>query len=654
MTIGLETCTQCSFDLLGAFRRPKYRSMREFAEQEIVIPTGPFANQYFRTERQPFARHWFAACADPQWKEIVATGPSQTGKTLLCFVTPILYHLFELNQDVIAAVPDQDMVMDKWARDIEPVMSKTRYAALMPATGTGSRGGKALAIRFHNGTWLRFLTAGGKDKSRAGFTAPIIAMTETDGFDTRVSTSDEADKITQIEARLRAFLADGSWRIYKECTLTTEEGHTWRRYSEGTASKLMLRCPHCGQFSQPEREHFVGWQHTDNELDAMDAASFVCPQCGETWTEHDRVKANQDSILLHRGQVIEDGRVVGDVPRTTTLGFRWSAVNNLLLSTASLARDEFNASRAEDEDNEERRMCQFVWAIPYRPKDEVQVSLTPDMIARRNAGTPRGAVPDGAAVTVGVDVNKAVLHWTAIAWTTDSRGIVIDYGKTGCKADELGFNIAIQHALKHLHDKLGTLWTKADYRQVYVDSRWETDAVIAGVKALGDKRWRPFFGLGQGHWSKRTYTHPAQRTKQDVWVGERCYERVQPQHRAIAMFADANFWKTWLHGRIALDESQEGAITLFSSMDPGEHSQFAKHLTAEKESQVFERGRGYIKQWDAIRAANHWLDSTYMACVGGHRHGFGARKFTPPARPQTRVAAPSQHGDEFHAPTFER
>src|SRR4051794_37244842 len=38
-----------------------------------------------------------------------------------------------------------------------------------------------------------------------------------------------------------------------------------------------------------------------------------------------------------------------DIPPTDTLGFRWSAVNNLFVTSGDLAADEWRASRAADE-----------------------------------------------------------------------------------------------------------------------------------------------------------------------------------------------------------------------------------------------------------------------------------------------------------------
>ena len=80
----------------------------------------------------------------------------------------------------------------------------TRYADLVRKRGIGSKGGKIKSITFANQATLRFMSAGGKDKSRAGYTSRVLAITEADGFE-GASTSVEADKIKQLEARLASF-----------------------------------------------------------------------------------------------------------------------------------------------------------------------------------------------------------------------------------------------------------------------------------------------------------------------------------------------------------------------------------------------------------------------------------------------------------------
>lgn len=654
-----------TIDELCAFGReckaPKLRSMRAFAEQEIILPSGEFYDRKFSCSRQPFSGVWFDAVDSGLWPELVITGPSQSGKTLIGFVIPVLYHLFEMQETVIAAVPNDDMVRDKWEQDIEPVLARTRYRDLLPRRGAGSKGGRVDSIKFTHGPILRFMTSGGNDKARAGFTSRVICMTETDGFDVRTSTSIEANKIEQIEARARSF-ALRRRRIYKECTLTTTRGHTHQRIKAGTDSRLVIPCPHCRSWVSPEREHLIGWQDETNIVKAVQATSFCCPACGELWTEQERHEANREIQVIHRGQSLEDGVICGEPDPTFTLGFRWSAVNNLLVPAGDIAADEFAAARAIDEDDAQRKMCQFVWAMPYEPLETVRVDLDAEELKKRQMSLGRGQVPAGTRwVTVGVDVNQAVLHWTAIAWMPEgNRGHVLDYGKQPVNFEQVGFEIAIARSVKDLHESLGSTWTATKIDRVGVDSRWMTDEVCAAVKQLRDGRWRAFTGHGKGHYADQGYYHPDKVAGDIIWIGNQCHEKVNRKRANIVMHASANYWKTWLHNRLRVEyteEASEGAISLFGSMNQNEHMTFCRHITAEKETVSFENGKGYVKSWEAIREANHYLDSTYIACVMAHRCGFDVVKklksAVKPSRPaQVTHDHQVEYGGTIEAPQF--
>src|SRR5262245_26022230 len=108
-------------------RAPRVRTMQAFAEQEIIIPDGPFKGRRFRVARQPFTGLWLAAVDagsgpaglgravdGPRFRFFATTGPSQSGKTLLTTLVPLTYHLFEIGETVGFALPDMDMADDKW------------------------------------------------------------------------------------------------------------------------------------------------------------------------------------------------------------------------------------------------------------------------------------------------------------------------------------------------------------------------------------------------------------------------------------------------------------------------------------------------------------------------------------------------------------
>jgi hypothetical protein len=76
----------------------------------------------FDADLQPFARLFLLELDSGRWDRIVCTGPTQTGKSLICYVIPVLYHLFAIGETVVAGLPTADMADDKWSMDFLPVI----------------------------------------------------------------------------------------------------------------------------------------------------------------------------------------------------------------------------------------------------------------------------------------------------------------------------------------------------------------------------------------------------------------------------------------------------------------------------------------------------------------------------------------------------
>ena len=631
-------------------RAPLLRTMRQFAEDEIILPSGPFEGRRFRIDRQPFTGLWFDAIDSGLWSRFAATGPSQQGKTFNCSLIPLCYHLFEIGERVIFGLPDMDMAADKWRDDILPVIERTRYRDLLPSQGAGSRGGKVRAIKFRNGAVLKFMSAGGGDKSRSAYTSRVLIVTEVDGFDATSATSREADKLKQLEARVRAY--GPRRRVYLECTVSIEKGRIWQEYiKKGTASKIVLPCPHCKEFVTPEREHLIGWQKAESEHEAKENALFACPACGTTWSEADRRAANQGCRLIHRDQTIDpSGEISGDMPPTDTFGFRWSAVNNLFVPAGQIGADEWNSARETNEDNAEREMRQFVWCIPYEPPTLDTTPLDPHVIRTRFAGDRKGFLPkDHEFFNVAVDPGKRVSWWIAIAWRPGASPHVCDYGRFDVATDDFGFERALLIALRDFRDET-VMKGWATYGgevqipdRITIDARYqgENDAkvVYAFCRESGNRRFMPTLGFGEGKSYPRRYRRPKKSGGMVVFLGEEYHIDYLPQDGVFVIEANADYWKSWLHKRLATPIGQPGAATFFDSTDRNEHMSLAKHLTAEKQQEEFVPGKGVVISWDRESRKNHWLDCSYNACVSGHLCGARLIEQPPEAPPQpTRQA----------------
>jgi phage terminase large subunit GpA-like protein len=609
-----------------ASRVLRRRTMRQFAEDEIVLPTGQYQDERFKVERQPWTGLWFAELDSGRWRRHVMTGVGQGGKTLCGSTLPVLYHLFECRETVIYAAPTMDMAADKWRQDILPVIRASRYRDLLPDRGGGARGGTPTSIEFKHGPTLRFMTGGGSDKVRAAFTSRVAVITETDGMDEAGGSSRETDKVSQVEARTSAY---PNPRIYQECTVSTEEGRTWRELKGGTDSRIIMPCPHCMRWVTPEREHLIGWQDAADVTEASEGASLCCPSCGSMWTEQERVGANRRAKLVHRGQdVAEDGTVLGLIPRTLTLGFRFTAANNLLVPISRVAEEEWGAPRTTDPDLAEKKLRQFYWALPSEPESIVLSEMDTAAITKRSIDVPRGRVPaDCGPLTIGIDVGKWLCHWVAVAWRSGGTPHVVEYGRIEVPSNSMAEELAILTALRRFRDEVCKIgWPGVSEGQnhrpsmVLVDSgNWES--TVVAFCAESGAGFLPSKGFGVRQLTGRKIAH------------EPGYEAKRQQAGHVLVEINADHWKSFVHARLQTPPGEAGGLSLFHGT-PTEHLSFAKHLTAEKRVEEFIAGRGLVSRWEAVNRNNHFLDALAMACVAGH--GVGEKVVVQP------VASPPQ------------
>ena len=624
--------------MMTAVESPRLRTIREFAEQEIILPTGPFANQRFKVSRNPYLGLWFDAIDSGLWQRFVATGPTQSGKTLGAFVIPIMYHLFEVRETVVCGIPTLDMIADKWTQDLLPAIASSRYRDLLPRSGAGSRGGDSTAIQFAHGPTLRFMSAGGGDKTRAGFTSRVLAVTETDGMDEAGGSSREADKVSQFEGRLRAF--QNRARSYFECTVSLESGRTWREYTGGTESRIAIQCPHCREFVTPEREHLSGWRECETVIEAGRKSAIGCPSCGSMWTETERIDANRSPVMLHGKQTIsQDGIISGIPPETDTLGFRWSAANNLLVKASVIGQDEWKAARDPDETNAEKKMLQFVWAKPFKPDKADLTQIDAHAITQRVSTDHRGIVPaDVHRITTSIDIGKWLCHWICVGWGPNATPHVIDYGRLEVPTSDLGEELAVLSALRAFRDICDTGWPTTDKPMKpaisFVDAGWNQPIVLRFCSE--SPGYFPSKGRGIGQIKQKG---PGRETgSKVVGVGDG-YEIVNLPGQVVPFVeVDVDKWKSWVHARIQTPIGKPGALTIFAS-GANEHLAFAKHLTAERKIEEFVAGKGLVTRWEAMNRNNHWLDALMNACAAGH--AVGERLIdqpvaivTMPARPQ--------------------
>ncbi len=613
----------------GARIKPR-RSMREFAESDVIIPTGQYRGLPFRCSRQPYSRCLFDALDSGLWSEHVITGPSQSGKTLSAHVIPVLHRIAEVRRNIVNALPDIRMANDKWFSDFLPViLASPGLIDLLPKSGPGSKGGQVKnSIAFSNNAIMKYMTTGGSDQARAGFTADGgVFVTELAGFSASGESSVEANPLKQIEARMRSLTRRDRYLV-AEGTVSLEDQLPWSLRANSTRSRLVSPCPHCEAWISPEREDLAGWDSAESEIEAGDKASFFCPACGESINESERLKSLQDLVLLHDGQTIRRGKVVGKLPETLRLWFRWSAWHNALLSVGDVAIDEWRKSRMDPEsqeaENAERELCQFVWCTPYTPPKIVIDELAKGDVARRASDLPRGEMPDDTIwLGVGADCGMYALHWCVIAQRTAGGFHVVDYGTIDVLRRGTGTATtrgkdagrALLEALAELKKRCEIGWSRRQPDHVLIDANYLADEVHAFARRAGTI-FTPSLGRGMGQGSQEHYAHPVKKTLDIRVIGERFHVRRHPKHRTLYAMMDVNHWKSRIHRALRVDADQAGALTMFLDQQY-HHETFDRHLRAEQQRQEFHARRGQVEVWtNDEKKPNHYFDATVGAMVG--------------------------------------
>ena len=296
------------------------------------------------------------------------------------------------------------------------------------------------------------------------------------------------------------------------------------------------------------------------------------------------------------------------------------------------------------------------------PDDTADDSLlSVDEICAKINGLARRRVPLKCdRLTMFVDVQKALLFYVVIAWAEDFTGAVIDYGSWPDQhrheyslADanpsiqtlfpKAGFEGALYAALSALTDEcLGREWEREDgavlkIERALVDANWgqSTDVVYQFCRQSSHAGViLPSHGRYVGASSKPMTEY---RKQQGDRLGFNWMIPNVAGKRAIRhVIYDTNYWKSFIHARLAVPVGDNGSLTLYGRL-PGIHQLFAEHLTAEYRVKTQGRGR-WVDEWKLKpeRSDNHWLDCTAGCAVCASMLGATLPELLSTARPAPR------------------
>lgn len=630
----------------AGLRPPRRRTHREFAEQELVLADGPRKGTKFQVDFMPFSGLILDEYTRRFYRRFFLTGPAQGAKTLIGFIAPTMFHLFEEEENVILGAPSTVLGLQIYQTRLLPSIRASRYADQLPTSGGGSRGGKSIEIIFRKGQVLRIMGGGGGDQQRSSHPAKIVSMTEVDKMGTAGEASEETNPVNQLETRTDAFSTAAT--IYGECTMSVEEGRINREvFRRGTGSAPYFPCPHCRKPVALERESFHGWEEAADILEARARANFVCPRCGSAWSEADRMVALRSPILVHKTQEVnEAGQVVGEPPPTDTFGLRWTALASPLRTMADIAAKEYAAAAGNDEDL--KGIWQFVWARPYSGEGVDVTKVDAERVLRKIVGHARGVVPpETAALTLGIDVGKYKCWWTLYAWRQGAAGHLVDFGEievSGQKKDETNPFLILEALRAFRETRIKPGWGGRRPDLILVDSGYENyDVIYPFVQESGQ---RPYFAAkGFGSTIKGRAWHEPQNSTTTRQVGNNWRATLQTGG-IVLIEIHSDYWKGHVHDGYAAAVGAPGSITVCNGQ-PTEKPlrDLANQITAERRRVERPEGKEAVVVWVVESRRNHYLDTSVLCRVAADQMGIKIIEQKKPIadRPQVERRPPGGH-----------
>jgi hypothetical protein len=268
---------------------------------------------------------------------------------------------------------------------------------------------------------------------------------------------------------------------------------------------------------------------------------------------------------------------------------------------------------------------------PMAEEEGVGEIMDADQIAEKTNGLRRGQVPLKCEhLTAFIDVQQKLLFYVVAAWESNFTGYVVNYGTypqqnrryfTVRDADRtlrrihqgMGIEGAIYAGLEGLTAELLTReWSRDDGAVMriglcLVDQGWQTDLVHQFCRQ-SEHAALLMPARGHGITASQKPISEYDRRRGDK-IGHHWWIPSVTRKRALRhVEIDTNYWKTFVHERLATAMGDAGCLSIFGSK-PVQHRLFGEHLTAEYRVQTEGRGRT-VDEWKlpVHKPDNHWLD----------------------------------------------
>ena len=401
MTPPTVTLTQALLQRVRrGFAPPPTLTVSQFADQSIIVTSGPLAGTKFQTALAPFQRGIMDAWHEPGIEIVVVMGSSQWGKTTIA-VNLCAYHMKHDPCSILVVMPTVEPMAKDFAKNrLDPVIAASpELAEVVSKKRAKDATNTTLQKTFRGG--MLALAGANSAASLAARPVRVLIMDEISRWPRELqgegSTIAIALKRTTTFKRRRRVLMTSS------PTLTGDPIDAW--HARGDQRRYYVPCPSCATM------HPFEWQQVRWDTATHDPATarLHCPACDYAIGDAERV------AILGRGEWRAEHPDRFD--RHVASFHLWEAYSPF--SSLREIVSNFITARAAQKEGDRAEMHSWQNTTLGEPVDPDQGSgVEPNsLIVRRESYGAGIQVPAGACcLTCGVDTQDDRLEAIVTAW----------------------------------------------------------------------------------------------------------------------------------------------------------------------------------------------------------------------------------------------
>lgn len=415
-----------------AGKPPERISIAEWAERKRVL-TNAAAKGPYRCEMVPALRPLMGFAKNPFIEEIVLAKSAQIGGTD-AVINIVGYYVDQDPSPIMFVLADADTAIEEMSRQrIQPMFQDSDQLSHLPDKDQWTK----QELLFRNGSRITFGWASsvGRLASRP-YRIVIFDEIDKDGYG---QTTNEADSISLGKERTDTF---ANALILLLSTPTIEGSRLDQQLKScDIVYDNHAPCPHCSQY-QPLRWSLkystgcIDGQYRDKDgvyrqiggvvweggrqatREQIEAARYVCGECGSLWTTIEKNHAVQQAIPVPRTEPTGQERKVG------------LHVNRLYSLFPGGRLERMVGKWIEAVNSGDLKQVQgFVNSALAEPFKQVTAQASQSDILQARTDLPPRTVPESAVcLTCGVDNQKYGFWFTVRAWAPGFTSWLIDYG----------------------------------------------------------------------------------------------------------------------------------------------------------------------------------------------------------------------------------